>query len=142
MYEGAADLWEGLAKNAFAGMEYSLLRFCAGMLVALFVAVLPPAYLVLALWRVLRHPAPLDWLLLALSLLILACQAIVHSRATRHLRLRFWYILSMPLSAAVYGLICVRSAYQHYFGGGNLWKGRRYQRQLVLGTNKTQTKNS
>lgn len=132
MYEGAADLWEGLAKNAYAGMEYQPRKFWVGQVITLIAAVFAPVYFVVTLVRALHTHAFSDWILFGLASVIVIAQVVVHSRATRHLRLPFWHVFSLPISAAIYGLISATSAWQNHFGGGNLWKGRRYDRQLLL----------
>ena len=132
MYEGAADLWEGLAKNAYAGMEYQPRKFWVGQIITLLAAILAPVYFVLTLLRALHTHAVSDWVLFGLASVIVIAQIAVHARSTRHLRLPFWHAFSLPISAAIYGLISATSAWQNHFGGGNLWKGRRYDRQLLL----------
>jgi len=70
-----------------------------------------------------------------LSAIIFLSQLIVQSRAVRYLKLPSWQILVMPISAGLYTLISINSAWEHHFRGGNLWKGRRYTRQSLLNKN-------
>jgi hypothetical protein len=48
------------------------------------------------------------------------------------LKLPWYHALFMPLSAALYTLIAATSFWQHHFAGGNVWKGRRYGREMLL----------
>jgi chlorobactene glucosyltransferase len=131
MYEGFADLWEGLSKNAYAGSEYQPMKFWLGLTAATLVIILPPIYLIVSVIALLRHPSPLLGAIAVLSLIIVACQTIVQKRTVRYLKLPMWQNLTMPLSAALYLAIAINSAWEHHFRGGNLWKGRRYTRQSL-----------
>ena len=133
MYEGFADLWEGLGKNAYAGMEYQPHKFWTGLVAGLLVAVLPPVYLALSLaWVIGSSDSRRAWAALILSLLLNLLIVLVHRRAVRFLRLPIYHALLMPVSAALYMMIAISSAWQHHYRGGNLWKGRRYTREMLL----------
>jgi hopene-associated glycosyltransferase HpnB len=132
MYDGFADTWEGLAKNAYAGMEYQPHKFWVGLIVGLLVAVLPPVYLIVTILWAVRARTNASWTALALACVINICIVIVHARTTRHLKLPWYHALFMPISAALYTLIAATSFWQHHFGGGNVWKGRRYRREMLL----------
>ncbi|MGE5607754.1 MAG: glycosyltransferase [Bacillota bacterium] len=127
MYTGLADLWEGLSKNAFAGIDYSLWKYFVGTMLGLVIGVLPPLYWVLSVLLLTHHPSPMTWAAFALSLLINLCMVIVHSRAVRHLQLPWWHSFLLPVSGVLYSLIAAWSVYQHYFTDGTMWKGRRYR---------------
>jgi chlorobactene glucosyltransferase len=135
MYEGFADLWEGLSKNAYAGSEYHPVKFWLGMIAAMLILVLPPIYLTASIIAVAVHRSPLNIAFVILSAFICISQLIVQSRAVRHLKLPAWQILLMPISAGLYTLIAINSAWEHHFRGGNLWKGRRYTRQSLINKN-------
>jgi len=133
MYEGLADLWEGLSKNAYAGMQYQAHKFWAGLVAGLLVAVLPPVYLIASLlWVVASPESRLAWTALGLTALMNLLIVLVHRRAIRFLRLPAAHALFMPVSAALYAMIAITSAWQHHFRGGNVWKGRRYSREMLL----------
>jgi cellulose synthase/poly-beta-1,6-N-acetylglucosamine synthase-like glycosyltransferase len=135
MYEGWDDLWEGLTKNAYAGMEYRPLTFLASLGAGFVAGVLPPVYLlVAAVWVVLHPHSASAWIALGLAFLINVLTAILHARAVRYLRLPWGYALTVSVSGALLTLIGLSSAWQHHFGGGNVWKGRRYDRATLLGT--------
>ena len=135
MYEGFADLWEGLSKNAYAGSEYHPITFWFGLLGAVLMLVFPPIYLIASIGAFVHHRSPVILAFLVLSAIICLCQLIVQSRAVRYLKLPAWQILVMPISAGLYTLIAINSAWEHHFRGGNLWKGRRYTRQSLLNKN-------
>lgn len=131
MYEGFADMWEGLTKNAYAGMEYRPERFWVGSIIGLIAAVLPPVYLLGSVLWVWHAPGALSIVALILSIIINLCQILIHYKTIRFLRLPAWNALMMPVSAGLYQLIALSSFWQHTFSGGNVWKGRRYERQMV-----------
>jgi cellulose synthase/poly-beta-1,6-N-acetylglucosamine synthase-like glycosyltransferase len=129
MYENLADLWEGLAKNAYAGVEHRAWKFVLGSIAGMLVAVLPPVYFVVALVAaLLRYPetSPKIWVVVALSALINLLMFAIHRRTIRHFRLPAWHAWLMPLSLGLYQVIAVHSVYQHVVHGGAVWKGRRY----------------
>ena len=133
MYEGLADLWEGLTKNAYAGMEYHPLKFWAGLVAALAVTVLPPVYLLACVtWLALRPQDRAAWAGLSLAGLVNLLVVATHLPAVRFLRLPAWHAFLLPVSSGIYTVIAVASAWQHHFGGGNVWKGRRYDRDMLL----------
>lgn len=132
MYADWPDMWEGLSKNAYAGMDYDPKKFWVGLVVCLLVGVLPPMYLLAGLAWVAASPASAGWAFLALSGVANAAQVAVHARTIRHMGLPVYHAVMMPVSIALYIAIATSSAYQHHFRGGNVWKGRRYGRAVVL----------
>ncbi len=127
MYDGWSDLSEGLSKNAYAGIGYSLWKFVGGMLGGLLFAVLPPVYLVGSVVGVLMRGSWEMWVAVLLSVGINVCMVLVHGRCVGHLGLRWYYRLLLPPGAAFYSYFVVLSVWQHYFRGGASWKGRRYR---------------
>lgn len=134
MYEGWDDMWEGLTKNAYAGMEYRPMTFVASLGAGFVAGVLPPVYLLATLvWVTLRpHNGP-AWAAMGTAVLINVLTAVLHARAVRYLRLPWWFALTVSVSGAFLTLVGISSAWQHHFGGGNVWKGRRYDRATLLG---------
>jgi hypothetical protein len=129
MYENLSDLWEGLAKNAYAGVEHRAWKFVLGSLACVLVAVLPPVYFVVSLVAALltySQATPKLWGVVAISALINLLMYAIHRRTVRHFRLPAWHAWLMPLSLGFYQVIAVHSVYQHVVHGGAVWKGRRY----------------
>jgi glycosyltransferase involved in cell wall biosynthesis len=132
MYEGFWDLWEGLTKNAYAGMEYQPRKFWVGLSAGVLVTVLPPFYLLGALMWAMRSHAAAAWVAVGFASLMNLCMTYIHIRSLRHLQLPLYYCFTLPLSAIFYIIIALESARQHHFGAGNTWKGRTYDRQMLL----------
>lgn len=130
MYEGFNDMWEGLTKNAYAGMEYRPERFVVGMIVGLLSNVLPPVYLLLSILWVANSANPASILALITCIIMNMSMIATHSRTVRFLRLPIWHSVLLPVSAGLYLVIAIGSVVQHY-RGGNAWKGRRYEREMV-----------
>ena len=132
MYDGWADLWEGLCKNAYAGMDYDPKKFWVGLVVGVAVMVLPPAYLLAAVaWATLdarssTSATALPWIAVALAAVGVLAQAAVHARTVRHMGLPVYHALLMPVSVGLYLAAAVASAFHYHYRGGNVWKGRRY----------------
>lgn len=132
MYHSVSDMWEGLAKNAYAGMEYHPLKFWAGLIAGVIMAILPPVYLIVgAIWT-WRIGSTAAWIALALSIAINVLIVTLHSRTVRFMRAPWHDVFFLPLSAALYFCIALYSMWQHHFSGGNVWKGRRYDRKMLL----------
>ena len=131
MYEGFADLWEGLSKNAYAGMDYDPKKFWVGIVIAVAVAVLPPVYLVAALVTAARTHSTMAWVAVGLAATAVVCQALIHLRTVRHMKMPAWHCALMPASAGIYAAVTCNSAWQHHFRGGNVWKGRRYPKEVT-----------
>jgi len=127
MYTGFADQWEGLTKNAFAGLDYRVWR--AGLLTigALLVNVLPPVYLLIAIGWAVAAPGPWSWSAVAGA----AAANLLMVRALDKVRqltdLPRCYSLTVPIGSALYIAILLTSAIRNY-RGGNVWKGRAYRR--------------
>lgn len=128
MYEGWADLWEGLTKNAFAGLQYRL-GMTLGFLIAVLLAnILPPVYLLLGVMGLAAGDRPvLAAAVIGLACLTLAVQVWVMDSVRRAMLLPWWYALTLPVGSAMYSVLIVASVV-HYYRGGNRWKGRAYRR--------------
>jgi hopene-associated glycosyltransferase HpnB len=129
MYENLPDLWEGLAKNAYAGVDHRPDKFILGSVLAALVAVLPPVYFVVSLVAaLLAYPEtpPKLWAIVGVCALINLLICGIHRRTVRHFRLPAWHAWLMPVSLGFYQIIAIHSVYQHLFKGGAMWKGRRY----------------
>lgn len=132
MYEGWSDMWEGLTKNAFAGLEYSLVR-AMGMFAAAGLAnVLPPVYVVIAAIWVAVSPGWMSAVALGLSILTVLLPARALNVVRKMLDLPWWHAFSMPIGAGIYLVITGASVWR-YFRGGNRWKGRSYGRATRTG---------
>ncbi|HEX8913638.1 MAG TPA: glycosyltransferase [Humisphaera sp.] len=130
MYDGWGEMWEGLSKNAYAGMDFQPRKFWVGLVVGTLMMVLPPVYLLgTGAWvlagLLTNTPTPLGWVAFVLSIVVVAAQAAVHGRTTRHMGLPAYHALLMPASVAFYLTVACASAYQHHFRGGTVWKGRK-----------------
>jgi|GEM_PF-807446 len=130
MYEGWSDIWEGLTKNAYAGMEYKP-HVAAGLLTAnLFALTLTPIYVVIsAIWLCLTGSAA-SIVATTLALAIVLLQARVMNGVRRNFALPLRYAFSLPLGAAIYLPIAIASIWRYYRGGNN-WKGRSYGKATV-----------
>jgi hopene-associated glycosyltransferase HpnB len=132
MYENFGDLWEGLAKNAYAGMEYQPHKFWAGIMAGILVAILPPVYLVATMGWAVRAGTTTAYAAFALAGLINLCMLVIHARTVRFMRAPWYDMFLLPVSAFLYNLIALSSMWQNHFSGGNVWKGRRYHRKMLL----------
>lgn len=129
MYDGWSDMWEGLTKNAFAGLRYNPFRVVF-LLIGTTTFNIAPALSLIALtilWLV--TPASL-WLwptVFALIAILLGGFALNAARSFA--RLPWHYALTLPLGSALYLAIILVSVRDYYLGG-NRWKGRAYGTEI------------
>jgi len=126
MYDGFAAQWEGLTKNAFAGLDYSWWRAAGVIGGALIANVLPPIYLLIALVWFIAVPSWLSGTALVSGVLatILSMRALYQVRKVTDLPR--WYGLTMPVGSGLYLAILIASMWRSV-RGGNRWKGRAYR---------------
>jgi glycosyltransferase involved in cell wall biosynthesis len=124
MYEGWADTYNGLKKNAYAGANYRPLAILPITFFLLFIGALVPAYALAAAIACILHPTPVTIALLAVTLTGFAAQLAVGIRSAWFLSLRPLTAFALAPGFAFYALIFLASVLDHY-RGGNTWAGRR-----------------
>jgi Glycosyl transferase family 2 len=126
MYEDFADLWEGLTKNAFAGMEnrhdFLLLLTVATILSNILGSFYP---LLVLPWVITSH-SPASWTALTLACAILLMQIRMMNAVRKAIGLPWPYALGLMPGSTLYLTIVWASVYRHHFGG-NVWKGRAFK---------------
>lgn len=124
MYEGSADAFRGLKKNAYAGANYSPGLFIVGVLFLLFIGALVPIYPLAALLLWLKTRSV--WVISAAIAGFLATilQILVMRRSARLLSLPTYSMWLGPAAAAFYLLVFTGSMIDHH-RGGNTWAGRK-----------------
>ncbi|QDU71989.1 glycosyltransferase [Mucisphaera calidilacus] len=125
MYNGWLDLWEGLTKNAYAGLRYNPFRVTFLILCTFTFNILPALSIIPSAiaWYLTRDPAFAWPTLLALAANLLGTSALNASRIFA--RLPWHHALTLPVGSAIYLAIILASVRDYYFGG-NHWKGRTY----------------
>ncbi|MEM1097409.1 MAG: glycosyltransferase family 2 protein [Planctomycetota bacterium] len=146
MYDGVADMWEGLTKNAYAGLRRepakALAPLKAGLLLiaTLLLNIAPmPMALGALIWCVVS-PSWIAGVTLAAALLATLLQARALNLTRRLARpidpqqphtlgnkpVPFRYAWTMPIGSAAYSVIMLASIL-HAHTRGNVWKGRAYK---------------
>lgn len=129
MYDGWADMWEGLTKNAYAGLNHRWWVAVGVVLAVLLLNTGPAVYAAVSLVWLLafstQGPAGLPVAALIVSLLTVLWQARAMNGARKLMNMPWVYAWTMPLGSIVYVAIIVASVWQ-YHTKGNAWKGRRY----------------
>lgn len=114
MYGTFRDLWIGLRKNAYAGMEYQLRKFITGAIGGQIMAWTPPVATIIG---ALMGAYPLmlaglwGWIAQALSV----------APMIPYLRISPLFTLSLPMGSAAYTAISTASVW-HYYRGRVMWK--------------------
>jgi hypothetical protein len=125
MYDGPADMWEGLTKNAYAGVEHcwwKALLLCAAVLV---LNVLPVGYAIAAAVWLALAPGWMPAVTLLLSVAAVLWQARALNAARKVMGVTWPYAWTMPIGSGAYVALILASMIQ-YHTKGNRWKGRRY----------------
>ncbi|WP_093607668.1 glycosyltransferase [Streptomyces indicus] len=120
-YPHLGDLWRMVSRSAYAQLRHQPLLLLGTVAGLLLVYVVPPAGLVLGL---AAGDGPAAW---AAGLAWLVMTA-TYGPMLRYYRQPLWLAPLLPVTAALYLLMTVDSAVQHYRGRGAAWKGRTYTR--------------
>jgi chlorobactene glucosyltransferase len=122
LYHGFREAWSGLAKSAFAAINYSLPALLLGLPLCIAVFFGPYIFLFALL---IGHSASglVLWLLLLQIILLLTSHLLLVSRF--HLPPASVFLQAGTILAIV--LTTLYSAAQARFGSGVVWKGRTYQ---------------
>ena len=125
MYDGWSDMWEGLTKNAYAGLNHRWWNAVGVFAAVWLLNILPPVYALLAAAWLMAAPGwmPAVTLIAAIAAVLWQARALNTTRKLMHLPAR--YAWTMVPGAAAYTAIIAASAWR-YHRGGNLWAGRRY----------------
>ncbi len=125
MYDGWADMWEGLTKNAYAGLNHRWWVAAGVVLAVLILNIGPALYAAASVAWLLISPGWLPGVTLAAALLALAWQARALNAGRKLMNMPWPYAWTLPIGSAVYAAIIAASVWQ-YHTKGNAWKGRRY----------------
>jgi chlorobactene glucosyltransferase len=123
-YHSFREAWHGLAKSAFAALDYSLTALAPGSVAGLAIYLAPYGFVAAALLT-RRFDLALFWLPLAQILLAWVTSLLLAQR----FHMRWSMIFIHPLTLFLTILLTSQAAYQANFRGGVQWKGRAYQFQ-------------
>ena len=125
MYDGVADMWAGLTKNAYAGLNHRWYVAASAVLAVATLNVLPPLYAGVAAAWLLLDPRPLAVAALLAAVAAVLLQARALNAARKLMRLPVGYAWTLNAGSAAYAAILLASAWR-YHRGGNRWAGRTY----------------
>ncbi len=116
MYGSFGEIWRGLRKNAYAGMDYLPHKYATGTIVALALAWAPLLALGVGLASGDRHA-------LAVGGAGVLAQAVATIPILIFLKLPFPFAFTLPVGISAYVAIATSSVWHHH-RGRILWKGR------------------
>jgi hopene-associated glycosyltransferase HpnB len=116
MYGRFGDIWRGLRKNAYAGMDFLPHKFVVGAIIALTLAWAP--WIALASGWIQR-----DGLICGIGLWGILAQVVATAPILIFLRLPIPFAFTLPVGISAYVAITTSSVW-HYHRGRILWKGR------------------
>ncbi|MCX4868903.1 glycosyltransferase [Streptomyces sp. NBC_00257] len=120
-YPRLADLWRMVSRSAYAQLRHSPALLLGTVLGLALVYLVPPVALVTGLLAgdpVAARAGGLAWVVMSGTYLPML----------GYYRQSLWSAPLLPFTAALYLLMTVDSAVQHYRGRGAAWKGRTYAR--------------
>ncbi len=126
MYGTLGEIWRGLRKNAYAGMEYQFYKYVTGVFLALIFSWAPWVALVWGLLERTVESGPLTVPLIVVGLVGILAQALSAAPFVWVLRLPFFYVFSLPIGISLYVAIATASVW-HHRRGRILWKDRVFQ---------------
>lgn len=122
LYHGLNEAWHGLAKSAFAAIDYSLLGLLVGVPLCVTALLAPYGFLLVGL-LCRQQGAALLWLPLCQIALIWTAYLLLLWR----FRLPLGMVALQGATIAAIIFYTIYSAYQVWLGAGVVWKGRSYQ---------------
>lgn len=120
-YPGLGELWRMVSRSAYAQLRHNPLVLAGTVLGLALIYLVPP---VAAVTGLLAGAWPLG----VLGAAAWAVMAGTYLPMLRYYRQPPWLAPLLPYTAALYLLMTVDSAVQHYRGRGAAWKGRTYAR--------------
>jgi hopene-associated glycosyltransferase HpnB len=135
MYGTFGDIWRGLRKNAYAGMDYLPHKYVTGSILGLLMAWAPPLSLLVGLAGLLTPwapaPGPAAWA--AVGMAGWLAQAAAAMPVVVFLSLPRAFAFSLPAGIGAYVAITTSSVW-HYLRGRVLWKDRAFSTRIVKPT--------
>jgi len=124
MYTSLAGIWEGWSKNNFLTLQRSFLMLF-GSVVAVYVITISPFLMVL--WALIEFKFSQQVFdPLVINLVAILVLLVTRWRARYYFDTPLRYYLWHPIGGLIFIGIFLNSAYQHTWGHGVTWKGRRY----------------
>jgi hopene-associated glycosyltransferase HpnB len=120
-YPHLGELWRMVARSAYAQLRHSPALLAGTVLGLALIYLVPPAAAV-------AGAASGAWAVCAPGVAAWALMTLTYLPMLRYYAQRWWLALTLPYTAALYLLMTVDSAVQHYRGRGAAWKGRTYTR--------------
>ncbi|MFE6780081.1 glycosyltransferase [Streptomyces sp. NPDC057702] len=120
-YPHLGELWRMVSRSAYAQLRHNPALLAATVVGLAVVYLVPPVAVGVGALRGAR----VMWLAGALAWAVMAGTFLP---MLRYYRLSPWWAPLLPFTAALYLLMTVDSAIQHYRGRGAAWKGRTYAR--------------
>ncbi|CAN5896380.1 hypothetical protein BH23PLA1_BH23PLA1_08120 [soil metagenome] len=130
MYGTLGEIWRGLRKNAYAGMEYQIYKYVTGAIGAIWLAWTPLLALIWGLAQGFGESGLTTAPLIAVGLLGILAQATAAAPFVWALRLPIAYAFSLPVGISLYVAIASSSVW-HHRRGRILWKDRQFSTQTL-----------
>ncbi len=131
MYEGLGDTFNGLKKNAYSGLNGSLLWAALALSSLLTLGVLVPIYLLIAVLGNIFMPST-GWRVVGIIALALNLLFFIHAyRVRREARQKPGIEFLLPIGVFFSMLTLLGSIWDYYVHGGSIWAGRHYSKEKI-----------
>ena len=118
-YFKLSEIWKMVSRTAFEQLNYSIILLLLTIF-GLFITYIIPII------NLMKINFSENFVLTGINILTVSFILISVFPTFKFYRLNFFYCLSLPFSAFLYGLMTISSALNFYFNNGNIWKGRKY----------------
>ena len=118
-YSKLSEIWEMVSRTAFEQLNYSIILLLLTVFGLCVLYIIPIFNLILINFSE-------NFFLTGINIITILFVFMSVFPTFKFYGLNFFYCLSLPFSAFLYGLMTISSACNYYFNHGNLWKGRKY----------------
>ena len=118
-YDKLSDIWKMVSRTAFEQLNYSIIMLLFSVFGLSLLYVFPVINLFIL--EIKKD----GWIYL-INLIIFIMITSAFLPTVKFYNLKIVYIFTLPLSACLYTLMTLSSAYNFFFKDGNSWKGRNY----------------
>ncbi len=118
-YDTLSAIWNMVARSAYTQLDYSPIRLLGTFIGMTIVYLIPPMGLGFGL-------VTGQWILVTVSLSTWVLMSLMYQLTIHFYRINPMWSITLPITAFLYTLMTLDSAWRHWQGRGGAWKGRVY----------------
>jgi hypothetical protein len=118
-YDTLSAIWNMVSRSAYTQLDYSPIRLLGTLIGMTIVYLIPPMGLGFGL-------VTGQWILVTVSLSTWLLMSLMYQLTIHFYRINPMWSITLPITAFLYTLMTLDSAWRHWQGRGGAWKGRVY----------------